>query len=257
MNATKILTCVFLAVLVVAVYIGFKPDTATDALLSRNVDDLKFSNTQDWNSELEKVLIDSASSDQTSTYLEQISLSPAPTNSSEVTKSEIEELHALEQHERPLALSDIEAEVQTKNLRFGDFIYGDNDRPATTKLLEEARRQVLPVLLTLKRDVDRVRPSYIDPTLTTAITIPGHPAYPSGHATEARLIAILLSKLNPSNSDIYHADAIRIARNREIAGVHYPSDSEAGRALADQFSPLFLLTDEGSELFEKAALEWR
>ena len=30
--------------------------------------------------------------------------------------------------------------------------------------------------------------------------------------------------------------AIRIARNREIAGLHYPTDSEAGRRLAQSVS---------------------
>jgi membrane-associated phospholipid phosphatase len=69
--------------------------------------------------------------------------------------------------------------------------------------------------------------------------VPGHAAYPSGHATQSFLIARCLAAAvegGPSAlaSEALDALANRIARNREIAGVHYPSDTAAGRDLAAQ-----------------------
>ena len=59
-----------------------------------------------------------------------------------------------------------------------------------------------------------------------------------------------------------HDIATRIARNREVLGVHYPSDSEAGRQLAEQiFETLFACTSigdaiGGTGLANEARREW-
>jgi PAP2 superfamily len=61
---------------------------------------------------------------------------------------------------------------------------------------------------------------------------PGHPAYPSGHATVAWAFALTLARALPSFAPLLEAAARRVALNREVAGVHYPSDSMAGEELA-------------------------
>jgi hypothetical protein len=64
---------------------------------------------------------------------------------------------------------------------------------------------------------------------------PGHPSYPSGHATVAWTFAYLFGEFaTPSEKQLLEVAASQVARNREIAGVHYRSDSEAGRLLARQ-----------------------
>jgi membrane-associated phospholipid phosphatase len=79
------------------------------------------------------------------------------------------------------------------------------------------------------------------------IQVPGHASYPSGHATQSQLIAecVKLALPAPATNPLTAAlsadlDALatRIARNREIAGLHYPSDSDAGRSLAAGIVPL-------------------
>ena len=75
----------------------------------------------------------------------------------------------------------------------------------------------------------------------------GHPAWPSGHATESFAGATLLNWLvrdpNGKNAPKFDPDALiaaqvplyrqseRIAINRTVAGVHYPTDSMAGAVL--------------------------
>jgi hypothetical protein len=84
----------------------------------------------------------------------------------------------------------------------------------------------------------RPRPSHLCPALLPPIAVPGHAAFPSGHATQAHLMALCLNDIFstlPQQSRVLEDTwtlADRIARNREIAGLHYESDSNAGRAIA-------------------------
>jgi acid phosphatase (class A) len=101
-----------------------------------------------------------------------------------------------------------------------------------------------------------VRPDKLDPTLTPLIDVPEHPAYPSGHSTQAHAVAFLLTALAPDQKAKFESDALRVAVNREIAGVHYPSDSAAGRLLARQIVDLMLRDRSFAALVESAKAEW-
>lgn len=96
------------------------------------------------------------------------------------------------------------------------------------------------VLLELKRTYNRRRPNAVLREVSPAIPVPQHAAYPSGHATQAVVIARLLSRLVPAASGDLMELAFRVGRNREIAGVHYPSDTTAGFSLGWQLSAIFL-----------------
>ena len=104
---------------------------------------------------------------------------------------------------------------------------------------------------------NRPRPSQLCPALLPPIPMPGHASWPSGHATQAWLKALciehVLQGVLPGTlitgdlgavSSNLRTLAIRVARNREIAGLHYPTDSAAGRRLADTITPF--LTGMGS-----------
>ena len=55
-----------------------------------------------------------------------------------------------------------------------------------------------------------------------------HGSYPSGHAAFAACAAILLSQMVPEKRRTIFARASTYAEGRIVAGVHYPSDIEAG-----------------------------
>ena len=55
-----------------------------------------------------------------------------------------------------------------------------------------------------------------------------HGSYPSGHAAFAACSAVLLSQMVPEKRDGLFARASIFAESRIVAGVHYPSDVEAG-----------------------------
>ena len=87
------------------------------------------------------------------------------------------------------------------------------------------------VVLALKKKFNRPRPSVVLPALNPVVPVPWHSSYPSGHATQSTVIAGLLSRLKPGSSESLTNLALRVGVNREVAGLHYPSDTSAGVAL--------------------------
>jgi hypothetical protein len=91
----------------------------------------------------------------------------------------------------------------------------------------------------LKDDFRCPRPSQICPAILPLIDPPATPAFPSGHALQARLIAQCLEKVidpgatAPPTVTLLRALGDRIAENRVIAGLHFPRDNEAGIKVAD------------------------
>ena len=102
------------------------------------------------------------------------------------------------------------------------------------------------------------------------IAVPGHAAYPSGHATQARLVAACAKLALPDPNDVSGLPnpttvalsaaldvlATRIARNREIAGLHYPSDSGAGAELATFCLDLLKSVQIFKDVVALAKAEW-
>jgi acid phosphatase (class A) len=85
----------------------------------------------------------------------------------------------------------------------------------------------------VKGRYQRPRPFLRGQGLEPCIVIIGGYAYPSGHAANARLFALILSELVPERRAEFMARADEAALDRIIGGVHYPSDIEAGKRLGE------------------------
>jgi hypothetical protein len=131
----------------------------------------------------------------------------------------------------------------------GILTFNRISHPHTAKLVALAVEVGTHVSMMFKAHFNRPRPSQLCPSLMPPIDPPEHAAFPSGHATQAWLVALLLDdamdgtlgkpQLPPDTTvtkgaltNPLYDMAQRIARNREIMGLHYPSDSEAGKRLA-------------------------
>ncbi|MGJ8655841.1 MAG: phosphatase PAP2 family protein [Akkermansiaceae bacterium] len=186
-----------------------------------------------------------------------------PANSSERTRAELEYLKGLIS-ERKAHKGAIVGEVVTQNFRWGKYTYGElidgKKFKHTSRLILATYKDLGVVCFVFKQKFDRVRPSVlagkVGMKLGTVVEIPGHPAYPSGHATGAFTLAYILQELDPENGEVYRADALRIARNREIGGLHYPSDTEAGRLLGRQIADSLMEDESYRVMLEAARSEW-
>ena len=105
--------------------------------------------------------------------------------------------------------------------------------------IKDLRRQTEPVILSLKRHYNRPRPIAVAkelglPLETFPLKTAGSPSYPSGHATQGRLVALLVADEAPleHRSNILEIGK-RIGEGRQTAGAHYPSDTEFGVRLAN------------------------
>lgn len=165
-----------------------------------------------------------------------------PKNSSEETQKELAYLHELAETARDEeTVAKIISENQFEPVIY-HFIREGLFREENYKTFELIRAVDIDFgYFTLERKMhfSRPRPTEIDKTLSTVIGNPQHAAYPSGHAGQTYLLALLLGDFDPENAERYKQFALDVAYRREVAGVHYPSDSEAGRKLAvDVFAKL-------------------
>jgi hypothetical protein len=116
------------------------------------------------------------------------------------------------------------------------------DHPVN-QLLKNLRDAVLDSALAVLwyyklQDPQQPRPRQLDPAIQPGFERPhwrnpGHPSFPAGHATIAHTWAALISSVFSSDVQkvALEREADRIASNREIAGLHFPRDTAAGKVL--------------------------
>lgn len=80
-----------------------------------------------------------------------------------------------------------------------------------------------------KRERPFVRDAGIKPCLPRVAGL----SYPSGHSAMSRLFALILADLLPARRAEFMAKADESALFRVLGGVHHPTDTAAGKALAD------------------------
>lgn len=132
-----------------------------------------------------------------------------------------------------------------------------SEAPAIWEFLTEANGDLGYFVMREKWRFKRARPSQEDPSLATVIPVPPHAAYPSGHAAQSHMMAYALSVLNPVCTEAYFRLAADIGHRREVAGVHYPSDSLAGEMLSTTVFELLMETAGIRDLASRARNELR
>ena len=84
-----------------------------------------------------------------------------------------------------------------------------------------------------------------------------HGSYPSGHAAFASCTAILLGEMVPEKRSAIFARAAIFAESRIVAGVHYPTDIEAGWISGTVIAAAFMRESRFVKDFEAARAEVR
>lgn len=257
----KIYLFAFLLILPISLGADERVDTfhLSGAGEEANLDTAVYTDHAAWNPELIPYL--SKETRILTNWQEKIRLPEPPANSSERTRAELGYLKNLESVRSDDQKNAILRELKVIGMKIGSYEMGpmfekETSRPETRKLLLAGMHDMEIIIFKTKNHFNRVRPTHLDPDIHPSIEVPGHPAYPSGHATQAHVLAYLFCELDPESSEGYLRSAAHIARNREIAGVHYPSDSAAGQLLARQIVDRLLEHEGFRSLLEKARKEW-
>ena len=186
-------------------------------------------------------------------------VAPPPANSSAETRGELDELLELQRARTAAQLKMITRHLEYDGVCAAVLAASHrklNGAPKTTALLRHVQIDASLALFHAKKRFDRPRPHQLEPRLHPAIPVPAHPAYPSSHALQGYLVARTLSLLFPQDSESFMAVGLQIGREREIAGLHYPSDSKVSRALGEELFSRLEQNEKFLAEVEAAKKEW-
>ena len=191
--------------------------------------------------------------------LRALPLSPPPLNSSPATRAELDALVRLEASRSAAETESIQRHLDYVPICM-HFVNGDGRNfaamPRTRALLEHIQLDIRWAVFQAKNRFCRPRPDRLDSRIHPCIPVPPHPAYPSSHAALGCLLGRVVSVLAREGNDSLVALGFLMGREREVAGVHYPSDSVAGRALAEAVFLRFESSATYVSELQAAKTEW-
>ncbi len=186
---------------------------------------------------------------------------PEPAREGDALHAEIRELlrKQNDREERKRRRDDILQEATSLTVKYANaLLVASASSPSTLPLMEAMNDISLIAVMHFKKQFSRPRPNQVEPAIEPMIPVPGHPAYPSGHSTQNFLIAHALAEVIGDDAELI-ARIFEIARgvaaNREWAGVHYSSDTDAGEMLARHLFPI--VREVFKDLIEDAIEEWQ
>jgi acid phosphatase (class A) len=132
--------------------------------------------------------------------------------------------------------------------------FQSNNLPKTTAFFERVQADARTVTDNAKDYYNRPRPYVVDPSLAHAKP-KKHPSYPSGHASETMVLALVLADLFPDKHDAIIAISRNISWHRVEIGDHYPTDIYAGHVLAQAIVKQLKKSDAFQNDFAEAKAE--
>lgn len=173
------------------------------------------------------------------------------------TDNELRDLADMIQVMRPKRLAEIIAQSGGASDYFCHLLMHDaGSYPKTHRLIVTAFTIASHVGMYFKDKFKRPRPVQLLPALLPPIPTPGHAAYPSGHALQSALAAKCIATVYPPMTEVANALAGRIAFNREVAGLHYPSDKVGSYELVPQIWDHLLKCSKFNDMLSDAKAEW-
>jgi len=130
----------------------------------------------------------------------------------------------------------------------------ETNLPKTTAFFEKVQKDAATVTDLGKDFFQRPRPFTTDPSLANG-KLEKSFSYPSGHATESMVLALVLADLLPDRHDAILAHARLIGWHRVQIARHYPTDIYAGRVLAQAIVKQFKKSDRFETEFNEAKAE--
>lgn len=132
----------------------------------------------------------------------------------------------------------LNAEVDESSM-YQKFIMNDLKVHISNDFTSKILDQVEPILMYLKKYFNRARPEQF----ASANNIPFqvsithtalHPAYPSGHALDSFIVEYVMKQLAPTKIQEIENFCRQMRESRLNVGLHYPSDNEISKKLANE-----------------------
>lgn len=170
-------------------------------------------------------------------------LDPFPTMGSPAERYDFEQLLYWQNTRTPEQCATAAAEEDASLKSF----FGGKHGLLTTEELNRMQKKVRMVtvkagakILISKTRYNRPRPYITYPQIKPCIELEASKAYPSGHATVARMYARILAAAFPERAALILRRGDEVGFYRILGGVHHPSDVAAGKILGDSLADDFL-----------------
>ncbi len=174
-------------------------------------------------------------------------LPPPPANDSPAGLADLSVLLYVQANRTPEQVKIAEQMQSPSVFAMAREILGDSFRrenlPKTADILGQTSKAATPVLQGAKKHWHRLRPFMRSPLISPVVDKPNDAgSYPSGHTFGMALPMFLLSAAFPGHEDAFDEKIHRVMWGRIVGGVHFPSDTEAGRLLAKDVMEKLLQT---------------
>jgi acid phosphatase (class A) len=187
-------------------------------------------------------------------------LAPPPPPDSPAGKTDLQGVLAAVNSRTEASIKQAQDDDQRTVFRFAD-VMGPNFRtenlPLTTQLFQHVYQDGNAATLAAKNFFKRTRPFVIDPEIKILVVQPPDFSFPSNHSTFGNEAGILLADMVPENAAAIFARAAEYAHNRVVAGVHFPTDVEAGHIAASVIDNTLLHNPRFEADFAQAKAEVR
>ena len=153
----------------------------------------------------------------------------------------IEIIDVIYQHSNRLVPNSLQNDADNLTQLFFKVLQ-QNGVHVSMKNLDQIANQIRPTIVKLKNHFNAPRPSQVARKL--GLSFKGDylrsaqtPSYPSGHTAQAYYLAYVLSDSYPQLKSILFETAETVAQSRIDRGVHFPSDIQGGKLLAQLLYP--------------------
>jgi acid phosphatase (class A) len=187
-------------------------------------------------------------------------LSPPPAPGSQAQSADLKRVLDVQKSRTESEAKDSQDDAQLSSFRVGDMLgprFTPEKLPFTAQFLRRAVSDMGDSVGAAKDHFGRPRPFQVSQDVKPTVKLPGGGSYPSGHATFAYLSGILIAAMVPEKSREIFERANRYAYNRVVAGVHFPTDVEAGRVSASVIANALMQEPRFKSDFECAKSEVR
>ena len=165
-------------------------------------------------------------------------LPPPPPDDSVAGQADLEALYQIQKDRTPEQVGRAKNVHALNLMEMGRHVFGPeftaDKLPRTAAFLKEVNMERHYIVHVAKKQWPRARPydrgAGIKPCVRTyPSTNPEYPSYPSGHAAAGSLLAVFYSEAAPEYARLFDERARETAWARVLAGMHYPSDTLAGK----------------------------
>lgn len=188
-------------------------------------------------------------------------LPPPPAQDSLRTKIELGEILTIQVTRTPAMEARAIADDKDGVWSFSDVVdnpkYTKENLPKFSAFMDRIAVTANDLSEVAKKMWSRPRPYILSELVQPIVPRSNSGSYPSGHTTIGTLMGIALSNMLPEKREAIMRRAWEFGQSRVIAGMHYPSDVEAGRIAGSVIAQSIMYHEDYQTDFAAARTELR